>query len=516
MKRFIGIFLCVLASASCNLPDEISFQARESHSIVHTLPNNTIVSFVEDDYGYMWMGTSRGVVRYDGEQYHHYLHDRNYANSLPSNYVCSMFKDSEGNLWVGTNAGVARMNDKDEFVPIEYDHSDYRSESVLAFAETGDGRIFLSTGDMIEEYDPNSDLFVRRMLFDNGKAVRRFFFDSNDRLWYLSDGLVRCRQGVDSEQETLLGGADVIDMALLANSVICILNHDGFFIWSTELNVPLHDGKVHSQGKFKHEDVLSVHPGKGTSFYFVTRHGEVFLYDFSSHDLMPMGAPSGARTVYLDADDNLWFGTEKNGFNVLCEAAMTEAFGYGITHAYNGVDVESIYKVDEGSVLVNTSGQGLYLCDFYEETVNRIMYESFTRLQPQAVCLDSEGRIWVATSNRCHVFAQAGVKSVDRGDFIRSEVSLRELYSFPTEKAMMFLEDSYGNVWLSSYSHYIYVLPAGSSVMRSVKLEVESGYMYVPELHLSEDGKIRALAFLYGVFEIDPVTMEIKPALDIR
>lgn len=206
MKRLVGIFLSVLASASCDVPDELSFHSRESHSIVHSLPNSTIVSFVEDNYGYMWMGTSRGVVRYDGEQYHHYLHDRNYGNSLPSNFVCSMFKDSEGGIWVGTNAGVAKMNDKDEFVPVEYDHSDYKSESVLSFAETGDGRLFLSTGDMIEEYDPEADMFIRRMLFDNGKAVSRFFFDSGDRLWYLSDGLVRCRQTVDNEEEILLGG----------------------------------------------------------------------------------------------------------------------------------------------------------------------------------------------------------------------------------------------------------------------------------------------------------------------
>ena len=516
MKRLVGIFLSVLASASCDVPDELSFHSRESHSIVHSLPNSTIVSFVEDNYGYMWMGTSRGVVRYDGEQYHHYLHDRNYGNSLPSNFVCSMFKDSEGGIWVGTNAGVAKMNDKDEFVPVEYDHSDYKSESVLSFAETGDGRLFLSTGDMIEEYDPEADMFIRRMLFDNGKAVSRFFFDSGDRLWYLSDGLVRCRQTVDNEEEILLGVAGVTDMVMLDNSVICILHPDGFYIWSIELNVPLYDGKVHSQGKFRHEDILSVHPGNGTSFYFVTRHSDVFLYDFSSRELTSMSAPSGTRMVYLDTDDNLWFGTEKNGFKVVCEAAMTEAFGYGITHAYNGIAVESIYKVDEGSVLVNTRGQGLYLCDFYEETVSRIKYEPFTRLQPQAVCFDSEGRIWVATSNRCHVFAQTGNTPVESGEFIRNENSLKELYSFPTEKAMMFLEDHHGNVWLSTHSHYIYVLPAGSSEMKSVKLEVESGYMYVPELHLSDDGKILALAFLYGVFEIDPVTLEVKPAVDIR
>ena len=52
--------------------------------------------------------------------------------------------------------------------------------------------------------------------------------------------------------------------------------------------------------------------------------------------------------------------------------------------------------------------------------------------------------------------------------------------------------------------------------MQSVRLDVKSGFMYVPELHLSSSGKVMVLAFLYGIFEIDPQTFQVSYAFDIK
>ena len=519
MRNHFGhiILLTVaLSLLSCTRQEASDVSARESHKIVHSLPNSSVSCFAEDDYGYMWLGTSRGVIRYDGDAYHHYLHDRNYEHSLPSNYICSMFKDSRGNLWVGTNSGVARLNEKDEFVPVEFDHSDYHSESVLAFAEDSKGRIFLTTGDMIEEYDPSSSRFDRRILFDNGKASRKFFFDSKDRLWYLSDGKIRWKNTVDSNKEYILDGAgsSVKDMILLANSVICAVNSDGLYIWSSELNVPLFKGKTPSLDGL--DDIEALFPAIGTSFYILTRQNDVFIYDFSSDQIKKIDAPSETRSIYLDSKDNLWFGTEKNGFDVFGEGLVAEVFGYDITYAYKGVAIESLHKMNANEVLVNTNGQGLYLCDLKANHVSRLLVEKYTRLQPLAVYMDTKERIWVATSNRCHVFTAGTPVHVDDGRFVKAEIPLLQLHSFPIEKGMDILEDDLGNVWISTYSHYVYVLAEGRSEPQRIKLEVESGFMYIPEMSLTSEGKIRLLTFLYGLFEIDPHTFEITKSVDVR
>ena len=84
------------------------------------------------------------------------------------------------------------------------------------------------------------------------------------------------------------------------------------------------------------------------------------------------------------------------------------------------------------------------------------------------------------------------------------------------KKGMDFIEDEYGNVWLSTYSHSVYVLADGKSDLQRIKLEVESGFMYIPEMYLTSEGKIRLLTFLYGLFDIDPLTFEVTKSVDLH
>lgn len=468
--------------------------------------------------GYIWMGLSRGLVRYDGHSFHHYLNDRDNPYSLPSNIVLSIYNDKKGNLWVGTASGLARLNERDEFVPVEFDHSEYRSVSIQSFSETSDGRLFLSTGDIIQEYDKNKSCFVRRLFFDNGKAAYAFFFDPADRLWYLSQGCVHWRETPDSQQDHVYedAGKGLVGMILLPNSVICAFGPDGFHIWSSELNMTLYHGRIAREGEFHMEDVTSIHPGHHTTFYIITRQSKVFVFDYASGELNQVDAPYGTRNVYPDNDGNIWFGTEKNGFSFVPSNALTEVSGSNGIYSYKGVSIESLSKVNDGQILVNTSGHGIYLCDLDKGKTSRLAYERFTQLQPLAVFMDSHQRLWVATSNRCHVLVENARYPQTNSGRIDEIINYRELYTFPIQKGEMFLEDSFGNVWLSTFSHNIYVLPSGASKMQSVRLDVKSGFMYVPELHLSSSGKVMVLAFLYGIFEIDPQTFQVSYVFDIK
>ena len=521
MKKNMPNFLLLLLSLmmSCQRQDKDAvLPKRESHTVTEILPNSSVSCFEEDDMGYIWMGLSRGLVRYDGHSFHHYLNDRDNPYSLPSNIVLSIYNDKKGNLWVGTASGLARLNERDEFVPVEFDHSEYRSVSIKSFSETSDGRLFLSTGDIIQEYDKNQSCFVRRLFFDNGKAAYAFFFDPADRIWYLSQGCVHWRETPDSQQEHVYedAGKGLVGMILLPNSVICTFGPDGFHIWSSELNMPLYHGRIAREGEFRMEDVTSIHPGYQTTFYIITRQNRVFVFDYASGELNQVDAPYGTRNVYPDNDGNIWFGTEKNGFSCVPSNVLTEVSASNTIYSYKGVSVESLSKVNDGQILVNTSGHGVYLCDLDNGKISRLAYERFTQLPPLAVFIDSHQRLWVATSNRCHVLVENARYPQTNSGRIDEIINYHELYSFPTKEGEMFLEDSFGNVWLSTFSHNIYVLPSGASKMQSVRLDVKSGFMYVPELHLSSSGKVMVLAFLYGIFEIDPQTFQVSYAFDIK
>ena len=65
------------------------------------LPGMTITAIMQDQKGYIYIGTYDGLVRFDGVEF------VNFTRNVDSKYdfasVRSIFQDTEGNLWVGHN-----------------------------------------------------------------------------------------------------------------------------------------------------------------------------------------------------------------------------------------------------------------------------------------------------------------------------------------------------------------------------------------------------------------------------
>ncbi len=66
---------------------------------------NQIFSLLQDDNGYIWIGSGVGLSHYDSDRFQTYTVD----NGLPANEILSLAQDSSGALWVGTALGMARI-----------------------------------------------------------------------------------------------------------------------------------------------------------------------------------------------------------------------------------------------------------------------------------------------------------------------------------------------------------------------------------------------------------------------
>jgi len=64
-----------------------------------------VSAFAQDRSGYIWMGTSNGLNRYDGQHCLLFEHDPLDSNSLSDNRILSLLADTSGMLWVGTQRG---------------------------------------------------------------------------------------------------------------------------------------------------------------------------------------------------------------------------------------------------------------------------------------------------------------------------------------------------------------------------------------------------------------------------
>lgn len=95
-----GMLLCLLSSpARAQLP-AISF---EHLTTEHGLPSNTVFSATKDRQGFMWFGTRRCPVRYDGTSFRPFL-------DFETDFVLGLAADSLNNLWAATDrSGLCKI-----------------------------------------------------------------------------------------------------------------------------------------------------------------------------------------------------------------------------------------------------------------------------------------------------------------------------------------------------------------------------------------------------------------------
>lgn len=74
-------------------------------SIADGLSNNRISQIIQDTTGYIWIGTLKGLNRYDGYEFKRYISLPEDSQSLSSSVITSLFVDRSGKLWVGTEGG---------------------------------------------------------------------------------------------------------------------------------------------------------------------------------------------------------------------------------------------------------------------------------------------------------------------------------------------------------------------------------------------------------------------------
>ena len=71
------------------------------------LPDNQLRDIVEDEEGYVWVGTHAGLSRYEGAHWATFTS----REGLPSPYVFSVLQDRTGTIWFGTRGGLVRYDD---------------------------------------------------------------------------------------------------------------------------------------------------------------------------------------------------------------------------------------------------------------------------------------------------------------------------------------------------------------------------------------------------------------------
>ena len=82
------------------------------------LSSNNQRCIVQDNQGFIWIGTGEGLNRFDGRSFKVYRSNPKSNTSLKSNIITCLLCNSDGQLWIGTyGGGLSRYDkEKDNFI----------------------------------------------------------------------------------------------------------------------------------------------------------------------------------------------------------------------------------------------------------------------------------------------------------------------------------------------------------------------------------------------------------------
>src|SRR6186713_2707508 len=200
MRRGISILLLFLPLLSwAQIPSE----TRTLYTRKDGLSNNTITTLIKDNRGFLWIGTSEGLNRFDGSHFTSWFSDPNNFSSLSGNNIYDILQYQPGRLLVATNNGLSVLNTLTNTFENEkiFPPGLKRGSGVYVRSLFQDrmGRIYVNYAGEIDVLSNDLHFLYRLTDTDWGRSLKgvvvnyeHWVQDSEGRIWLPSDNLGLC------------------------------------------------------------------------------------------------------------------------------------------------------------------------------------------------------------------------------------------------------------------------------------------------------------------------------------
>ncbi|MFA6972437.1 MAG: two-component regulator propeller domain-containing protein, partial [Gallionella sp.] len=151
--------------------------------------NSGVTSVIQDRQGFMWIGTTTGIFRYDGYNFIQYQNKPDNPISLPG-FVFKVFEDRQGTIWICTKNGLARLDpETNTFKRFTFGHAKSASKGTSQVVNDDKGGLWLATQEGLQYFNQKNGLFKEykhdpsqpdSIATDNVKALA---LDNNGGLW---------------------------------------------------------------------------------------------------------------------------------------------------------------------------------------------------------------------------------------------------------------------------------------------------------------------------------------------
>lgn len=134
----------------------------QNFSVASGLCHSSIRVLAKDKSGYLWIGTTNGLSRFDGNRFTNFFHDPTDSKSLGHNFVQEIVCDKKGNTWVLHIMGLSLYNPENQHFTTYSMKSQYPhiSGEFTSLAEDGNGNLWVGNQNGLTVFDTKSRQYL--------------------------------------------------------------------------------------------------------------------------------------------------------------------------------------------------------------------------------------------------------------------------------------------------------------------------------------------------------------------
>lgn len=512
-KKTILLHVLLVAAViltACQSKDETKTDGNneEKELVLSThISNKKVKSICEDQYGQIWIGTFRGLNKYDGTKYHQYFCVDD-SLGLPDNNISSTFKDSQNRLWITTVNGICYYNKQGKFTRIPIADSNKFFTQTL---EDKAGRIFFATSFSLYQYDKKTNkLVIKLKRFEDKPSFQSScHLDANNIFWIRTPFNLKGYRS-DTFQK-------IADIPLKGYSQYSYLQ-DGHKLWISGYGfLEIFDTRTHKMQplpenlkswKLPHDMVNLVHPyGKNGILLNTAKHG---LWLLDSHQQLIHQSDKNfpfdlgdmqVCQIFTDSKGNLWLGSDEDGVKTIYRYQDMFNSNLALQRSVGRQAVLAIVADHTNHLWIATKKNGIYVYDLGNKQIKSIpkIYQNSIDDKKNLITnlfVDANNYIWLAN-----------VENVAKCKYTHGALHVEATY--PVFLPMSFTQDKDGNIWVSTASVNAYVISAKDGSLTKKQL-YPATYTFTPSLLRLKNNNILVSSFLEPILEIDVQTHESK------
>ncbi len=354
----------------------------DDRSINHSF----ISALFEDHNGYLWIGTSDGLNRYDPEtnRFKSYRHHDNEPESISNNQIESIYEDSKNRLWIGTRNGGLELYDpeSESFIHHKNDAKSVSTDFIRVLFEDSDENLWIAHWNgSIDIYNENHGTF-NRLYIDGEKLTNSRITaivetpDKNIWVGTQGDGLYKLRyKNGNAERIRHYLSASQSQNGISSDIILCLMvdRQNKLWIGTEDNGLNILDTKTNTFQYCKHD------PFNHASL----NHNSIW-------------------SIYEDRTGNIWIGTYANGINLLTGGkSYFQHYKHlpGNNNSLSQNMANSFLEHRNDKLWIATDGGGINLLDRKNEQFIHYNSKNSNIGTDVIVCLfeDSRERFWIGT-----------------------------------------------------------------------------------------------------------------------